>query len=332
MNILLLLLNFIIMIVPIVLIHEIGHLIVGKWLGAEPTRFSIGFGKLLKSINYKNISFEFRLILLGGFVEFKKTQFPQLEEGKESLNSPLKWIAISCAGPFFNFISFALVILALQIVYFSSIKTQKIKKILTPHYLIKESMIYLKSDYNISNLSTDSNKYSFFSISGNKVVFSDSKETMDKDLFFSKILLEKEKTIPKIDLLNFSIKNSFYIFYEITKQHFIVFGKLFTGQLNIKDTFSGPIQTSQIIQNSLNAGLFEFFYLFALLSFSIGFFNLIPFFAVLDGGRIVLAMIELALAKPLSKKSTIHFFNISFYLIMSFSLLTLMFDVLKFIK
>jgi regulator of sigma E protease len=331
MNILLLLFNFIIMIVPIILIHEMGHLIIGKILGAEPSRFSIGFGKLIQSVNYKNINFEFRLILLGGFVEFKKTQFPQLEQ-KESLNSPLKWILISFAGPFFNFLTFCLLVFSLQIVYFSSIKTQKIKKILTPHYLINENMIYLNSDYKISNLSADSEKYSFFSISGDNVVFSNSKEKINKDLFFSKILLDKEKSIPKIDLIMFSIKNSLYIFYEITKQHFVVFGKLFTGQLNVSDTFSGPIKTSQIIQNSISTGWFEFFYLFAILSFSIGFFNLIPFFAILDGGRIVLALIELISPIKLSKQAIIHFFNISFYLIVSFSVFTILLDIAKFIK
>jgi regulator of sigma E protease len=43
------LLSFILVVFPLIIIHEYGHLIVGKILGAKPIKFAIGFGKPLFS-------------------------------------------------------------------------------------------------------------------------------------------------------------------------------------------------------------------------------------------------------------------------------------------
>lgn len=103
---------FILLVFPLVVIHEYGHLLVGKWLGAKPVKFAVGFGNPIFEKELGGVKYSVRPIPLGGFVEFGTTQFPGLEPDKESISS-WKWIFISLAGPVANFLFAYLVIFVL---------------------------------------------------------------------------------------------------------------------------------------------------------------------------------------------------------------------------
>lgn len=106
------LLSFVLVLLPLIIIHEYSHLIVGKYLGAKPNKFSIGFGKPILKKVFNGVEYSLRPFPLGGFVEFATTQFPKIETNKEPLES-WKWIFISLAGPISNFIVTYLIILSL---------------------------------------------------------------------------------------------------------------------------------------------------------------------------------------------------------------------------
>lgn len=110
------LISFILVIFPLIIIHEFGHFFVGKLLGAKPAKFAIGFGKILYKREHNGVEYSLRLLPIGGFVEFSTTQFPKLEKNKEYLDS-WKWIFISLAGPLFNFL-FTLIIVFLVLFLF----------------------------------------------------------------------------------------------------------------------------------------------------------------------------------------------------------------------
>ena len=105
---------FILVIFPLIIIHEYGHLIVGKYLGAKPVKFAIGFGKPFFSKKIGDVEYSLRPYPLGGFVEFATTQFPGLEKEKEELES-WKWIFISLAGPIANFLFTFLILFLLTL-------------------------------------------------------------------------------------------------------------------------------------------------------------------------------------------------------------------------
>ena len=63
---------------------------------------------------------------------------------------------------------------------------------------------------------------------------------------------------------------------------------LFTGQIGV-DQMTGPIGISEIVVKS--TGVYNFIYLLCLISLSLGVTNLLPIPA-LDGGRIVLLIVE----------------------------------------
>ena len=73
---------------------------------------------------------------------------------------------------------------------------------------------------------------------------------------------------------------------------------LFTGKVKLNQMM-GPIGISDTV--SKTSGIYQFFNILALISFSLGLTNLLPF-PPLDGGRIVMHLIEAIIRKPLNKK------------------------------
>ena len=54
----------------LILIHELGHLLVAKWLGFRVERFSIGFGKKIIRWKGKETEYALSILPLGGYCKF----------------------------------------------------------------------------------------------------------------------------------------------------------------------------------------------------------------------------------------------------------------------
>ena len=52
-----------------VMIHELGHYMVAKWIGVKVIEFSFGFGPKIVGYQGKETLYALRLIPLGGFVK-----------------------------------------------------------------------------------------------------------------------------------------------------------------------------------------------------------------------------------------------------------------------
>src|SRR5256885_5327944 len=63
-------LAFALLISVIVFIHELGHLLVGKWVGVKAIRFSIGFGPRLWGFQWGETEYRLSLLPFGGYVKF----------------------------------------------------------------------------------------------------------------------------------------------------------------------------------------------------------------------------------------------------------------------
>jgi regulator of sigma E protease len=105
---------FIVAISILVAIHEYGHYIVGRWMGMKVLRFSIGFGKPIKTWIRGEDRTEYCIsaIPLGGYVRFLDGREGPVEpedQGRAFNQRPISArIAVLFAGPLFNFL-FAIV-------------------------------------------------------------------------------------------------------------------------------------------------------------------------------------------------------------------------------
>src|SRR3954463_15552648 len=86
------LLAFAVLISVIVFIHELGHLLVGKWLGVKAVRFSIGFGPRLWGFQWGKPEPGLGLLPLGGYVNFAGNtpleKLPPEDRGRGFLKKP----------------------------------------------------------------------------------------------------------------------------------------------------------------------------------------------------------------------------------------------------
>jgi regulator of sigma E protease len=83
---------------------------------------------------------------------------------------------------------------------------------------------------------------------------------------------------------------------------FKTIGMLFSGKVSVKD-MAGPVGIIQFATAGLAQGFPQFVGIVAMISISLGVFNLFPF-PVLDGGHLVLLIIEALRGKPLSEAVT----------------------------
>lgn len=81
-------------------------------------------------------------------------------------------------------------------------------------------------------------------------------------------------------------------------RNLVSIGKMFSGDVSIK-TLGGPILIGKIAGDSLERGLISFLNMMAILSVGLGILNVLPI-PVLDGGHLLLLMIEVIRGKPLS--------------------------------
>ena len=80
---------FILVIGVLTFVHELGHFLVAKAIGAGIEEFSLGFGPKLLSKKYKGTLYCIRALPLGGYVKILGDGDPEKSEGKKDLkNNP----------------------------------------------------------------------------------------------------------------------------------------------------------------------------------------------------------------------------------------------------
>ena len=103
---------------------------------------------------------------------------------------------------------------------------------------------------------------------------------------------------------------------------------LATGQIGTKD-LTGPIGISQVVSST--EGLAQYVYILAVVSVSLGITNLLPIPA-LDGGKILLLIIEWIRKKPLKEEMEVQIQLLGFSFLIALSVYVTYNDVIKIIN
>lgn len=101
--------------------------------------------------------------------------------------------------------------------------------------------------------------------------------------------------------------------------------QLFTGQVGV-DQMMGPVGISEVIAKT--NGFREFFQMMALISLSLGVTNLLPIPA-LDGGKLLILIIEAIRRKPLKQETEINIQLLGFSILIALSLYVSYNDILR---
>jgi regulator of sigma E protease len=110
----------IIVLVPMIVLHEFGHFIVAKFFGIRVETFSLGFGKRLWGVRKGDTDYRISLIPLGGYVKMAGENLDEQVTGApyEFMSKP-KWqrLCVAFAGPVMNVLTALAVTAAIAMVH-----------------------------------------------------------------------------------------------------------------------------------------------------------------------------------------------------------------------
>ncbi|MBI2118551.1 MAG: RIP metalloprotease RseP [Elusimicrobia bacterium] len=302
----------------VVVIHELGHFLVCKWLGVRVEKFAIGFGKELFGFEWKGTRWSFCLLPLGGYVK------PAGEELEETTGAPdeffgqtwYKRIAIALAGPVMNYVlAFTCFFLLVffwgqphpsnqpvigEVVTGYPAQTaglEKGDKILAINgkqvgtWEEAAKIIHLNPEKPIDMLVqriVEGNSL-------NKIAAVVPKKDLQREIGVIGIspLVEMQKLGVLASVENASQQTVFWTVLTLK----------YLGDAIVqrkKPELAGPIGIVSIVAKVSKQGFQEMMGLIALISLSLGLFNFFPI-PLLDGGHVFLYLLEGILHKPLNK-------------------------------
>lgn len=340
----------------VVVVHEYGHYIYAKKANVLVEEFAIGLGPILYKRQGKETLFTIRAIPLGGFCKMYGED--SAESGDRAFNNKTKTqrTKIISAGAIFNFILafFIFWIIAMMTGY----ATPTVAYI-EPGYPAEQAglevgdtivkmngeRIYIFEDI----------KFEMYQNGSEEIELVVKNEDGKKEtLYVTPVQAENGSYImgfkPEIHtgFLNDTeeddyepgnlIQAAYYSFFEMffnVKATIYGLFQLITGGLSL-DAVAGPIGVAtavEVVYEETSAygfivtllAVLEFI---ALISASVGIFNLLPFPA-LDGGRLLFILIELIRGKPVSaeKESLVHV--IGFLVLAIFGIIVIFNDILR---
>jgi regulator of sigma E protease len=123
----------------------------------------------------------------------------------------------------------------------------------------------------------------------------------------------------EIDFKTYGFFESFYYGWldivKMTDLTFTMLGRVIGGQIEFGKAFGGPVKIAQFAARSADTGISSFLYFLALLSLSLAIINILPF-PVLDGGHLIIILIEGITRKEIPVKVKIAIQNTGFVILL----------------
>jgi regulator of sigma E protease len=144
-----------------------------------------------------------------------------------------------------------------------------------------------------------------------------------------KFLGVSPKTVKEYLSFTEVVKQSFTMTWDITKTYGQLIGMLVRGELSFSEARPvSPVGVISIFQQSASMGIQNFILFIALVSLLLGFGNLIPILP-LDGGHIVVLIIESIRGRPVSKKVLEVITSIGIFLLVSLLIVGFVYDIIS---
>ena len=321
----------------LILIHETGHFIVAKLCKVRVNEFAIGFGPTIWNKQGKETKYALRLIPLGGFVSMEGEEEHSEKEGSFSKASIPRRIAIVAAGGLVNIFFGLIVYFTIVSINGNNISTtiKSVQNINNEQFIQlqegdKIEKINGKKVRNIQNIYTQINKSNGedveLTVERNDQTINVTVTPIKDEItgsYYIGIILKQEDN-------NF-INNIYYGFWNTVDFSASILDNLkllFTGKVQTNQ-FMGPVGISNIVTKT--NGIQEYIYIMALISLSLGVTNLL-IFPPLDGGKILLLIIEGIRKKPIKQELDLTIQMLGFAALITLSLFVTFNDVTRIIK
>ena len=306
---------FLILIAP----HEGGHFLIAKLFKVRVIEFSIGAGPKLWSMTRGGTLYALRLLPILGYVRMGGMEAGDFEEA-DGFHSkhPLQRIAILAAGPIANFIVAILLVTGFGLTQLNddpgkiqrvisgspaagaglqvgdSIRSVNGKRVTAPGFLSQEVNAHRGQPVVLTGVHADGRP---FSITVTNFI-------CDPAACRIGVGVAQVETVQSA--INDGIKFPFVAIQGIVQGLDALITGQVKGGLFGPQGLTGPIGIGAITAGSVSQGPPTYIFLVALLSVALGFTNLLPLLA-LDGGRIVVVVIEWLRRRPFDRNTELNF-------------------------
>lgn len=328
----------------IIVVHEFGHFIFAKAGGMYIHEFFIGFGpSLFKFKSKAGTVYGLKAIPVGGYVKVmgmdRNEKIPEEMEGMSYHNKPfIKKFLTIFAGAGFNVI-FAVILIGifLSMGLYEPGTTIEYVQPGTPAEIfglqIGDKVIALNGesigtwDEFVSVTQERPGEEVAYTIirNGQELEVNPVLNTVEGKgyLGISPEYIKIYLSFPEI------IKESFVMTWDIITNYVKLFGKLFSGQIPFDQARPvSPIGVVSIFQQSISMGIQNFVLFMALVSILIGFGNLLPLLP-LDGGNIILLIIETVRKRQVPARMLEITNSIGIFIMVAIFITGIVFDIIS---
>jgi len=339
-------LPFFFILTVLVFVHELGHYLAAIKNSVKVEVFSIGFGKEIFGFNDNSgTRWKFSILPLGGYVKMHGDEDPASTKKKENnvdskysfhTKSLSQRSFILFAGPAANFIFSIVLLIFINCFYGYTTTTPVISSIATNMpaddaglrvgdtilEINKEKIINLEDLRN--EVTKNNNKSIELTYSRNNKIKNVFLDVKDK-----KIGVTGTVVTNKLNFFDSCITSSVQ-FYKFVKLTLIGVYEMISGKRGADD-LGGPIRIAELSGDFWSKGLQSTLWFMMIISLNLGLINLFPI-PMLDGGHLLLNLIEYVKGSPLNKKSLeiVHMMGLA--VLLSLMIFATYNDVLRIIK
>ena len=325
-----------------IFIHELGHFMFAKIFKVTIKEFSIGMGpKIFSKTGKDNVAYSLRLLPFGGYVAMVGEDEDSDDPNAFNKKSAWKRFIIILAGAVMNLLVGIIIMTILTattprfgttVVGQFNENSTSIEQLQLNDRIIKVGNTRVNT---ASELSYEIMRKGYKPVDltvireGNKITLKDVEfpTVSSQGVVFGAMdfrVYGEDRTFGTV------VKNSFYSCKSTIKMIYDSLFDLITGRYGIEQV-SGPVGITGAITDAAKTDAYSLFYLIVVISMNLGIFNLLPIPA-LDGGSLLLLLVEMIIRKPIPSKIEYAIKAIGFALIMGLAVIIMLKDVIFLFK
>ncbi len=353
--------GFLLMLGPLVTLHELGHYLVGRWFGVKAEVFSVGFGKeLWGRTDSRGTRWRLSTLPLGGYVQFAGDMNPASQPDDEYLALPQEerekcfqskklWqkALIVAAGPVTNLL-IAVAIFAGFAMSYGIPTTPPVVQAVVEGSPAEEAGLQIDDRF----IAIDDNPVETFQEIPEYILPYPDKAveiTLERDgevLVVPMVIggndmvdrFGNKSRIGQIGVRSYdmvlvpagvgsAVAYGFDRSIGMVRMMITGIGQIISGQRSVKE-LGGPITMGKMSGEMLSLGALPFIEFVAFISLNLAFINLLPI-PVLDGGHLAFYAAEAIRRKPASQRSQEWAFRTGLALVLGLMLFVTIIDIAK---
>jgi regulator of sigma E protease len=335
----------------IVLLHEWGHFVMARRVGVRVERFSLGFGPKILGITRGGTEYALCLFPLGGYVKMageSMDQGPALHPWEYRARTVGERVSIVLAGPLINYALGFLLFFAIYLIG-APILSTRIGQVIQDYPAARSGLREGDRILAINGKPMEGWEEVTRAIHGGRAPLvltierdgatltqaveprlQEATNVLGVKTRIGMIgIVPSEEVITRRYPLPRALVKAADRVWSLTWLTLQALWRIGTGGLSLKESVTGPIGIFYITSSAAALGFLSLLQLTAVLSTSIGFFNLLPM-PVLDGGHLAFLLIEKARGKPVSTRAQEGMTQVGFGLLLLLLLVVTYNDVVKF--